>query len=336
MPVTAAIIGGAVGLGSGLYQTLSGASQQKRGQKAFEDAMAARPQYQISDTVKQQLAEAQARYNAQNPAIAMAYQQAQQGMAGQMANAQRNASSGAQALAAGAGAQAQLQSITPQLAAQQAAYSQQQQANLNQAQGLMTEEQKTKFADQLAANQMRQNYGLGLAQAGSAMKSQGLGAMVQGGLGLASAGLSGQLGGTKTLPEGVEMSSIPSIGSTAGTATSMPTTMYKSGIPNVPTSSLTYNGLPTQANMIQSVIPTLPVGLSGPQQSSISPNYLNPIVKNDIPAIPGQTANTLPVDNTGNLRFSVKKTFGQYPFSVGNAFPTPIYPNYGSYGPNPF
>jgi hypothetical protein len=189
MPVTAAIIGGVVGLGSGLYQTISGSKQQKSGQKAFEQAMAARPQYEISDTVKQQLAEAQSRYNAQNPAIAMAYQQAQQGMAGQMANAQRNASSGAQALAAGAGAQAQLQSIAPQLAAQQAAYSQQQQANLNQARGLMTEEQRTKFSDMLSANQARQNFGLGLAQSGSAMKSQGLGAIAQGGLGLATAGI---------------------------------------------------------------------------------------------------------------------------------------------------
>lgn len=186
MPI---IAGAVIGLGSGLYQTISGAQQQKKGQQAFEQAMAARPQYQISDTVKQQLAEAQSRYNAQNPAIAMAYQQAQQGMAGQMANAQRNASSGAQALAAGAGAQAQLQSIAPQLAAQQAAYQQQQQANLNQARGLMTEEQRTKFSDMLAANQMKQNYGLGLAQAGSAMKSQGLGAIAQGGLGLATAGI---------------------------------------------------------------------------------------------------------------------------------------------------
>lgn len=188
MPILA---GAAIGLGSGLYQTISGSQQQKRGQKAFEDAMAARPQYQISDTVKQQLAEAQARYNAQNPAIAMAYQQAQQGMANQMANAQRNASSGAQALAAGAGAQAQLQSIAPQLAAQQAAYQQQQYANLNQAQGLMSQEEKNKFSDMLAANQMRQNFGLGLAQAGSAMKSQGLGAIAQGGLSLANAGING-------------------------------------------------------------------------------------------------------------------------------------------------
>jgi len=195
MPI---IAGAAIGLGSGLYQTISGSKQQKQGQKAFEEAMAARPQYQISDTVKQQLAEAQARYNAQNPAIAMAYQQAQQGMAGQMANAQRNASSGAQALAAGAGAQAQLQSIAPQLAAQQTAYQQQQYANLNQAQGLMSQEEKNKFSDMLAANQARQNFGLGLAQAGSAMKSQGLGSIAQGGLGLASAGLMGKFNKTNT------------------------------------------------------------------------------------------------------------------------------------------
>lgn len=295
MPI---IAGAVIGLGSGLYQTISGSKQQKSGQKAFEQAMAARPQYEISDTVKQQLAEAQARYNSQNPAIAMAYQQAQQGMAGQMANAQRNAGSGAQALAAGAGAQAQLQSIAPQLAAQQTAYQQQQQANLNQAQGLMSQEEKNRFSDMLAANQMKQNFGLGLAQAGSAMKSQGLGAMVQGGLGLASAGLSGKLGGTKTLPQGTEMSSIPSIGDLSGVSTTptMPTSMYKSTIPTIPTSSIT----------------------------------------NSIPSIAGQTTNLLPVDNTENLKFSLKKAFGQQPFSNTNPFPTPIYPNYGSYGPNPF
>ena len=208
MPI---IAGAAIGLGSGLYQTISGSKQQKRGQQAFEKAMAARPQYEISDTVKQQLAEAQSRYNSQNPAIAMAYQQAQQGMAGQMANAQRNASSGAQALAAGAGAQAQLQSIVPQLAAQQAAFQQQQQANLNQARGLMSQEEKTKFSDMLSTNQARQNYGLGLAQAGSAMKSQGLGAIAQGGLGLATAGLSANLGKNKTIPKGVDMDPIKSI-----------------------------------------------------------------------------------------------------------------------------
>lgn len=295
MPI---IAGAVIGLGSGLYQTISGAKQQKSGQKAFEQAMAARPQYEISDTVKQQLAEAQARYNSQNPAIAMAYQQAQQGMAGQMANAQRNASSGAQALAAGAGAQAQLQSIAPQLAAQQAAYQQQQYANLNVAQNAMGEEEMNQFKDQLAANQAKQNFGLGLAQAGSAMKSQGLGAMVQGGLGLATAGLNANLGGTKTLPEGVEMSSIPGIGDLSGVSTTpvMPTTMYKSTMPTIPTSSIT----------------------------------------NSIPSIAGQTTNLLPVDNTGNLRFSLKKAFGQQPFSNTNPFSTPIYPNYGSYGPNPF
>jgi|GEM_PF-2075057 hypothetical protein len=195
MPI---IAGAVIGLGSGLYQTISGSQQQKKGQRAFEEAMAARPQYEISDTVKQQLAEAQSRYNAQNPAIAMAYQQAQQGMAGQMANAQRNASSGAQALAAGAGAQAQLQSIAPQLAAQQAAFQQQQQANLNQARGLMSQEEKTKFSDMLATNQARQNFGLGLAQAGSAMKSQGLGSIAQGGLSLATAGLNANAGKTTT------------------------------------------------------------------------------------------------------------------------------------------
>jgi hypothetical protein len=266
MPVTAAIIGGAVGLGSGLYQTISGSKQQKSGQKAFEQAMAARPQYEISDTVKQQLAEAQARYNAQNPAIAMAYQQAQQGMAGQMANAQRNAGSGAQALAAGAGAQAQLQSIAPQLAAQQAAYNQQQYANLNQAQGLMSQEEKTRFADMLAANQAKQNFGLGLAQAGSAMKSQGLGAMVQGGLGLATAGLNGQFGGNK-------------IGTSQAATVANPSEYYN-----------------------------------------------NPMIN------PAAAPNTTGLNtNAFNLQNNKPLVFGPQAFS-----PTPIYPNFGSIGPNPY
>lgn len=193
MPLIASAV---IGLGSGLYQTISGAKQQKSGQKTFEGALAARPQYQISDTVKDQLLEAQARYNAQNPAIAMAYQQAQQGMANQIANAQRNATSGSQLLSVGSGAQSQLQSIAPQLTAQQTAYNQQQYANLNQAQNLMSQEEKNRFADMLAANQAKQNFGLGLAQAGSAMKSQGLGSIAQGGLNLATAGLGGSFGGS--------------------------------------------------------------------------------------------------------------------------------------------
>jgi hypothetical protein len=275
MPI---IAGAVVGLGSGLYQTISGSKQQKQGQKAFEAAMAARPQYEISDTVKQQLAEAQSRYNAQNPAIAMAYQQAQQGMAGQMANAQRNAGSGAQALAAGAGAQAQLQSIAPQLAAQQAAFQQQQYANLNQAQGLMSQEEKTRFSDMLAANQAKQNFGLGLAQAGSAMKSQGLGAMVQGGLGLATAGLNAQ-GVGKTLPEGVDLTPAKSIGDLSGVSTTptMPTAMYKSGMPNIPTNSLSYNGVPTQGiNPFGQMQPTLPIGMVGPTRMNLGSFGLKP------------------------------------------------------------
>jgi hypothetical protein len=277
MPVT--IGAGVIGLGTGLYQAISGTKQQKSGQKSFEQAMSARPRYEISDTVKQQLAEAQARYNAQNPAIAMAYQQAQQGMAGQMANAQRNASSGAQALAAGAGAQAQLQSIAPQLAAQQTAYNQQQYANLNQAQGLMSQEEKTRFSDMLAANQARQNFGLGLAQSGSAMRSQGLGSIAQGAFGLLSAGLSGKFGGKKTIPEKVEMSSIPSIGDLSGvsTAPTMPTTMYKSGMPNIPTSSLSYNEVNAQGiNPFAQLQTNLPVYMSGPKKMNLGSFGLKP------------------------------------------------------------
>jgi hypothetical protein len=311
MPI---IAGAVVGLGSGLYQTISGSKQQKQGQKAFEEAMAARPQYEISDTVKQQLAEAQARYNAQNPAIAMAYQQAQQGMANQMANAQRNASSGAQALAAGAGAQAQLQSIAPQLAAQQAAFQQQQQANLNQARGLMSQEEKTKFSDMLATNQARQNFGLGLAQAGSAMKSQGLGAIAQGGLGLASAGLSGKFSKT------------PSSTTTAGAPTvSNPSEYYNDQMFN-PAAAPNTTGLNTNAFNLQNNNPLV-----------FGPQAFSPVnaPKLDIPALPGQMPSQLPVDNTAYQNF-IKKAFGQKPFSNTNPFPTPIYPNFGSIGPNPF
>jgi hypothetical protein len=309
MPI---IAGAAIGLGSGLYQTISGSKQQKRGQKAFEAAMAARPQYEISDQVKQQLAEAQSRYNAQNPAIAMAYQQAQQGMAGQMANAQRNASSGAQALAAGAGAQAQLQSIIPQLAQQQAAFQQQQQANLNQARGLMSQEEKTKFSDMLATNQARQNFGLGLAQAGSAMKGQGLGAIAQGGLGLVSAGLMGKFNKTNTT-------------NNQATTVSNPGEYYNNPMIN-PAAAPNTTGFSTSAYNLQNNKPLV----FGSQ--SFSPTNAP---KLDIPALPGQMPSQFPIDNTTYQNF-IKKAFGQQPFSNTNPFPTPIYPNYGSYGPNPF
>jgi hypothetical protein len=301
MPITAGAI---IGLGSGIYQTISGSQQQKKGQQAFESAMAARPQYQISDTVKQQLAEAQSRYNAQNPAIAMAYQQAQQGMAGQMANAQRNASSGAQALAAGAGAQAQLQSIAPQLAAQQAAYSQQQQANLNQARGLMTEEQRTKFSDMLSANQARQNFGLGLAQSGSAMKSQGLGAMVQGGLGLASAGLSASSGGNAA--------------NAATPTVANPGEYYNNPMIN-PAAAPNTTGFSISAYNLQNNKPLVFGSEAFPPANA---------PKLNIPTLPVQMPSQLPIDNTASLR--LRKAFGQQPFSNTNPFPTPIYPNYGS------
>lgn len=309
MPI---IAGSVIGLGSGLYQTISGAKQQKQGQKAFEEAMAARPQYQISDTVKKQLAEAQARYNAQNPAIAMAYQQAQQGMANQMANAQRNASSGAQALAAGAGAQAQLQSIIPQLAQQQAAYNQQQYANLNVAQNAMGEEEMNQFRDQLAANQARQNFGLGLAQAGSAMKGQGLGALAQGGLGLAAAGLMGKF--NKTTSTNAQAPTV-----------SNPSEYYNDENFN-PAAAPNTTGLNTNAFNLQNNSPLV----FGAQ--SFAPTNAP---KLDIPTLPVQMPGQLPVDNTAYQNF-IKKAFGQKPFTNTNPFPTPIYPNYGSIGPNPF
>ena len=270
MPIT--IGAGVIGLGTGLYQAISGTKQQKSGQKAFEQAMAARPQYEISDTVKQQLAEAQARYNAQNPAIAMAYQQAQQGMAGQMANAQRNASSGAQALAAGSGAQAQLQSIAPQLAAQQTAYNQQQYANLNQAQGLMSQEEKARFSDMLAANQAKQNFGLGLAQAGSAMRSQGLGAIAQGGLGLATAGLMGKFGGTKGSSTGTEAFSV-----------SNPEKYYNDRFFNPAVTSNPNAGLNTNAFNLKNNNPVVFAPSSfagGPFPGSVPPNPFNSLVFN--------------------------------------------------------
>jgi hypothetical protein len=312
MPV---IIPSIIALGSAGYQAYTGSQQKKQGQRAFEKAMAERPQYQISDTVKAQLAEAQARYNAQNPAIAMAYQQAQQGMANQQANIQRNAGSGFSALAGGAAAQAQLQSIIPQLAAQQTAFQQQQQANLANSQALMAQEEKNRYSDMLAANQMKQNFGLGLAQAGSAMQSQGLSAGVQAAGNLASAGLSAQFAGNT-----------PSATTTPGTPTvSNPSEFYNNASFN-PAAAPNTTGLNTNAFNLQNKNPLV----FGPQ--AFAPTNAP---KLDIPALPGQMPSQLPVDNTANQNF-IKKAFGQQPFSNTNPFPTPIYPNYGSVGPNPF
>jgi hypothetical protein len=332
MPV---IIPSIIALGSAGYQAYTGSQQKKQGQRAFEKAMAERPQYQISDTVKAQLAESQARYNAQNPAIAMAYQQAQQGMANQQANIQRNAGSGFSALAGGAAAQAQLQSIIPQLAAQQTAFQQQQQANLANSQALMAQEEKNRYSDMLAANQMKQNFGLGLAQAGSAMQSQGLSAGIQAAGNLAAAGLTANA--NTNAPQPTEISNINYIGSNTGSTPSMPTGMYKSTLTSTPTSSLTYNGLPTQASMQQIKTPSLPVGFTGPQQAP-PVSFMN---RQNIPAMNPVQSNGLSSQGpTSPNRFY--KPFGAYtsgfPNTIGNenAFQTPIYPNYGSVGPNPY
>jgi hypothetical protein len=168
------------------------------------------------------------------------------------------------------------------------------------------------FRDQLAANQARQNFGLGLAQAGSAMKGQGLGAIAQGGLGLVSAGLMGKFNKTNTT-------------NNQATTVSNPGEYYNDPMIN-PAAAPNTTGLNTNAFNLQNNSPLV----FGPQ--AFAPTNAP---KLDIPALPGQMPSQFPIDNTTYQNF-IKKAFGQQPFSNTNPFPTPIYPNYGSYGPNPF
>lgn len=168
------LILGLASLGMGAYQMAKAAKDKKKAEEDMKKAMAQRPDYQVSQSVKDQLADTRSRLNAVDPSIALMQQQAQKQAAGTQANAQRNATSGAEALAVGSAAQGQLQSMLPQMAMLQQQSQRQNLGNYYNAQGAMANQDLLVNQDQQAKSADMTNFALGKIGAASANMSSGI------------------------------------------------------------------------------------------------------------------------------------------------------------------
>ena len=296
------------GLATGLTQGLIGVVGNIKGKKRFNEAeeahklaMGGRPSFQISPEIKQRLAMEQAQYNAEDQSIKQARAAQEQALANYMGTAQRNASSGTQALATAGEVAGNTMQGAARLGAQQFQNQLQKGQTLAQAQGAMAQQRGLKFEDALAANQEKQAYELGKMQA----YRQDINDSNKNIMAAIPQVLPGVMGG---------LSALLGKGETG------------SGLPGL---SKTYFGKGTtgfQEALGQS-------GKTGFQEllDTYAPKKSAPII---MTSLPGQTVPFLPV-NAGD-RVPLKKAFGQNPFSNTNPFQTPIYPNYGSIGPNPY
>lgn len=190
----------------GIYSSVRQGQKKKEADKLAKASIDNRPDYEVSPYAKAQLADSQARLNSVSPGLMAAYQQAQLGAANQMENAQRNASSGAQALAIGAGAQSEAQSILPQLAAQQDAYQQQNRQLYYGALNNMDQQHNQQFDSRLGKYSDLTNFYLGQVGAASANQSQAMG-LAASGLASAASGMQGQ--GMGVQPGAVNMQQVP-------------------------------------------------------------------------------------------------------------------------------
>lgn len=167
------------GLGMVAGQAAKAKKDKRRAEADEANAKKAQQGYVTPSSVAEQLADARSKVGAINPALTQAYQQAQLSQANQSAFAQRNASSGAQALSAAADAASNTQSILPTLAGQQTAYDQQNRGMLVQALGASTEDSRIKQQVAQEQNMAAQQYALGRVGAAQQDKSQALGLGIQ-------------------------------------------------------------------------------------------------------------------------------------------------------------
>lgn len=198
-PVGAAI-GGGVQLGLGLYNAIHGAKERKKAQAALESAMNARPDFQISQEAKDIVTNQQNALNAGNPAIDALYKQNQIAAANTMANAQRNATSGTEAMQAAANAQAMQMAQNPQLAQLQMQSDIANRGQLTNALLNMQQQKLIKAQDMLDKNQMWQTYRAGQMAAAADKIKSGQAGLVQGLNSLGNSQLVGNL--LKGMPSG--------------------------------------------------------------------------------------------------------------------------------------
>lgn len=156
---------GLINAGIGFAGRQKAKKQYNAAEEAFKQAFGGRPMYQIPKEIQQQLAMQQAQYNAEDASIKQAKAAQDQALANYMGSAQRNASSGQQALAtagevAGMGMQG-----AARLGAQQFQNQLQKGQTLMDAQNTMAQHRFTQFQDALNRNYEKQNYELGKMQA---------------------------------------------------------------------------------------------------------------------------------------------------------------------------
>jgi hypothetical protein len=162
-------------LGLSAYQYKKAQKEKQKADAALENQRANRPSYKSPQALKDELAEAKARSGAVSPAVQMAQAQALKQQANQIAAAQRNASSGAQAIQSAANASAQANSILPGLADLQQNFDLQNRQQLTNARGAGIEDSRVMQQDALNRQQEATQFELGKVGAAQNDKSQALG-----------------------------------------------------------------------------------------------------------------------------------------------------------------
>jgi hypothetical protein len=150
---------------AGIVGNIKAKKQYNQAEEAHKLAMGGRPSFQISPEIKQRLAMEQAQYNAEDQSVKQARAAQEQALANYMGTAQRNASSGTQALATAGEVAGNTMQGSARLGAQQFQNQLQKGQTLGQAQNAMAQQRMLKYEDALAANQEKQAFELGKMQA---------------------------------------------------------------------------------------------------------------------------------------------------------------------------
>jgi hypothetical protein len=193
------------GVLSGGIQAISGASQARRAKKDLLNQINNQSVYQPSEYAQRSLAESQARENAKAAAVKYGESMAASGLANAQGLAQRNASSGSQALAMGASNIGQYNQALMDLGQVQNQFQQQGIQNTAAARNLMIGEGDKAFASKRQKEDMFSNLYAGQLAAGNAMLGQGLSSIAQSGISAASA--AGNMDWSKS-PKQVNLNSV--------------------------------------------------------------------------------------------------------------------------------
>jgi len=196
MPVTLGLAG--VGVLAGTVQSIIGGSQASKAKKSLLNQIDKQSIYQPSEYASKMMAEAQARENAKAASVKYGETMAASGLANAQGLAQRNASSGQQALAMGSSNMGQYNQAVMDLGQLQNQFQQQGIQNTAAARNLMIGEGDKAFASRRQKEDQYANLYAGQLAAGNAMLGQGLSSIAQSGISAVSAGKDANVGKSNT------------------------------------------------------------------------------------------------------------------------------------------